>query len=386
MTRQLVLQVITNDKNAAILQSAKEGAIAAITKVNQDVKTAIGNMKPLDPKEITAYQDQADNALATAKTQIDQETTVSAVNADQTSFTSQINGIQDAATLQNTKEDDNNQLDQYAQNAKNAIADKTGMPDLSDDQINQANAEIDAAVKGVQGQIDAAKDTDGIAKALADGKAAVDAVQTTAQTNSDTTVIKEKNTANNVIDDAAAKAKAAIANATNGTDITKAQNAGTDTFDTDTANAQLKSTKEAADAELTKYGQAAKDKIAAMPDLTPDQIKQADSDIDAAVNAGQANIDGAADAAGVAKALADGKVNVDKVQETAQTNSDTTVAKVAEPAPTPQPQPAPKQTPVLPMTSRLQKHHTDTSLLPLVALGLLTLFSGKRRRQHDDKK
>ncbi|MCK8627936.1 hypothetical protein [Fructobacillus cardui] len=79
---------------------------------------------------------------------------------------------------------------------------------------------------------------------------------------------------------------------------------------------------------------------------------------------------------------------IDDVVANAQAESDwqKPVAKVAKHAPTPQPQPAPKQTPVLPMTSRLQKHHTDTTLLPLVALGLLTLFSGKRRRQHDDKK
>lgn len=593
------LQVITNDKNAAILQSAKEGAIAAVTKVNQDTKTAIGNMKPLDPKEIAAYQNQADDALVAATTQINQETTVSAVTGDQTSFTSQINGIQDAATLQNTKEDDNNQLDQYAQNAKTAIADKTGMPDLSDDQISgydnqivaavsagkssinggqdtttvasnfqaaknsidkiKANAQTESAaivaqaksdadnaidkavanaqaavqklsplkdqaarlaaiksdgdaakakiaadknkadiatdqaaglqkisadqdaatlesakeaaiaavtqaaaaaktaigglqplqsgeIKNFQDQVDAAvtaattqinqetttdavasdqanainntiagiqtaaqlksaqeqadadlatygqnvyakiaslpdltndqrqKASTDITNAVSQGKTSIDAttsqanvapalaaaekiidgIQETAQNNNQAAVTQAQSDADDPIDAAAkaakttidaltplsdkaareaqidtdaAAAKAAIAKATNKADIDTAQKAGTDTMNTDTAAAQLKSQKDAADAELTKYGQDAKAAIAKLPDLTPDQINQANAQIDAAVKAGQGQIDAATDANGVATALKNGEAAVDAVKATAQTNSDTTVEK-----------------------------------------------------------
>ncbi|WP_256470343.1 hypothetical protein [Fructobacillus americanaquae] len=40
----------------------------------------------------------------------------------------------------------------------------------------------------------------------------------------------------------------------------------------------------------------------------------------------------------------------------------------------------------MPMIGRLQKHEANMALLLLVALGLLTFLSGKRRRQRDDEK
>ncbi|GIC69913.1 DUF1542 domain-containing protein [Fructobacillus tropaeoli] len=325
----------------------KTAANKVIDDAAAKAKAAIDGMNPLSDK--AAREAQIDTDAAAAKAAINSATNQADITKAQNAGTDALNTDTANAQLKSTKEAADAELTKYGQSAKDKIA---VMPDLTKDQINQANAEIAAAVKAGQANIDGAADADGVAKALADGKANVDKVQETAQTNSDTTVTKEKNDANSVIDDAAAKAKAAIDalnplsdkadreaqvekdaatakaainNATNQADITKAQNAGTDALNTDTANAQLKSTKEAADADLAKYGQAAKDKITAMPDLTPDQIKQANADIDAAVKAGQANIDGSTDADGVAKALADGKANVDKVQETAQTNSDTTV-------------------------------------------------------------
>ncbi|CAK1224300.1 Exopolysaccharide export protein/domain GumC/Wzc1 (GumC) [Fructobacillus tropaeoli] len=428
------LQAITNDKNAAILQSAKEGAIAAITKVNQDVKTAIGNMKPLDPKEITAYQDQADNALATAKTQIDQETTVSAVNGDQTSFTSQINGIQDAATLQNTKEDDNNQLDQYAQNAKNAIADKTGMPDLSDDQISGYDNQIVAAVSAGKSSINGGQDTTTVASNFQAAKNSIDKIKANAQAESDAIVAQAKSDADTAIDQAVANAQAAvqklnplkdqavrlatiksdgdaakakIAADKNKADIATDQAAGlqkisadqdaatlesakeaaiaavtqaatttkitigglqplqpseiknfqdqvdaavtaatnqinqettTDAVASDQANAinntiadiqtaaSLQSVKEKDNAQLLQDGQTAKNKIAAMPDLTKDQIAQANSDIDLAVSNGQTAINSSQNETDVNTNFQTAESNINKVTAIAQSQSDNAVA------------------------------------------------------------
>ncbi|CAK1246086.1 DUF1542 domain-containing protein [Fructobacillus cardui] len=199
--------------------------------------------------------------------------------------------------IENAQRDAAARLLGYANQAKQTIA---ALPDLTKDQIDQANADIDAKVKTWTNNINQAQSIADVQTALANGEKDINNTSLIAQGQSQQTVTKEKNAANSVIDDAAAKAKAAIdalnplsdkadreaqvdkdaaaakaaiAKATNATDIDTAQKAGTDTLNTDTASAQLKSTKEAADAELTKYGQDAKDKIAAMPDLTPDQIK-----------------------------------------------------------------------------------------------------------------
>ncbi|CAK1224281.1 Chromosome segregation ATPase Smc (Smc) [Fructobacillus tropaeoli] len=343
------VQTTSQTNSDTTVAKEKAAANSVIDDAAAKAKAAIDGMNPLSDK--ADREAQVDKDAAAAKAAINSATNAADIDTAQKTGTDTLNTDTANAQLKSTKEAADADLVKYGQSAKDKIA---VMPDLTPDQIKQADSDIDAAVKAGQGQIDVAPDADGVAKALADGKAAVDAVQTTAQTNSDTTVTKEKNTANNVIDDAAAKAKAAIDamnplsdkadreaqvekdaaaakaainSATNQADITKAQNAGTDALNTDTANAQLKSTKEAADAELTKYGQSAKDKIAVMPDLTPDQIKQANADIDAAVKAGQTNIDGAADADGVTTALKNGESAVDAVKATAQTNSDTTVEK-----------------------------------------------------------
>ncbi|WP_338348748.1 DUF1542 domain-containing protein [Fructobacillus evanidus] len=554
----------------------KNAANSVIDDAAAKAKAAIDGLTPLSDK--AAREAQIDTDAATAKAAIAKATNKADIDTAQKAGTDTLNTDTAAAQLKSQKEAADAALVNYGQDTKNKIA---ALPDLTKDQINQANADIDAAVKAGQANIDGAADANGVASALKNGESAVDAVKATAQTNSETTVAKEKATANSAIDDAAAKAKAAIdgltplsdkaareaqidtdaqnakaaiAKGTNAADINRAQKAGTDALNTDTAEAQLKSTKEAADAALANYGQAAKAAIAKLPDLTPDQLNQANAQIDAAVKAGQGQIDAATDANSVATALQNGKTAIDKIgadaasssgeavakaktqakteidnaggqakatidgltalvdaqkgadkakvdqdaaaakakidQSTtteaikqalddglatiqkdvensildntkgeadsqlagyaqaakdkiaklpnltpaevaqadreideivaqgkkaidqaaaenevkasvqtnkekidgvvanAQTESDRQkpVAKVAEPAPTPQPQPAPKQTPVLPMTSRLQKHHTDTTLLPLATLGLLAFVVGKRRRQRDDKK
>ncbi|WP_288846285.1 DUF1542 domain-containing protein [uncultured Fructobacillus sp.] len=560
-------QTVTKEKNAAN---------SVINDAAAKAKTAIDGLTPLSDK--AAREAQIDMDAQNAKTAIAKATNKADIDTAQKAGTDTLNTDTVAAQLKSQKEAADAELTKYGQDAKAAIA---KLPDLTPDQIKQANADINAAVKAGQGQIDAATDADSVATALKNGEVAVDAVKASAKTNSETTVDKEKAATNKIIDDAAAKAKAAIdgltplsdkaarearidmdaqnakaaiAKATNATDIDTAQKAGTDTLNTDTVAAQLKSQKEAADADLAKYGQSTKTTIQKLPDLTPDQVMKANGNIDDAVKKGQNQIDVATDADGVTTGLNNGKAAIDKIAADAasassqvvakartqaktaidnaggqakatidgltalvdaqkgadqakvdqdaatakdkidqatttqaikhalddglvtiqkdvensildntkgeadsqlagyaqtakdkivqlpnltpeeidqanreideivaqgkkaigqaaaenevkvavKTNKEKSddvvanaqaesdwqkpVAKVAEPAPTPQPQSAPKQTPVLPMTSRLQKHHTDTTLLPLVALGLLTLFSGKRRRQHDDKK
>ncbi|NDR69862.1 DUF1542 domain-containing protein [Fructilactobacillus sanfranciscensis] len=83
----------------------------------------------------------------------------------------------------------------------------------------------------------------------------------------------------------------------------------------------LQDAKDAANKALDSYGQAAKDKIASMPGLTSDQIKEADTKIDQAVADGHANINKATDFAGVNSALADAEKSIDGVSETFQNES-----------------------------------------------------------------
>ncbi|CAK1222665.1 Uncharacterized membrane protein YhgE [Fructobacillus cardui] len=157
---------------------------------------------------------------------------------------------------------------------------------------------------------------------------------------------KEKAAANSVIDDAAAKAviddlmplsgkedreaqvdkdavaaKAAIAKATNKSGIDTAQNVGTDALNTNVDAAQLKSQKEAADADLAKYGQSTKATIQKLPDLTPDQVTKANGNIDDAVKNGQNQIDAATDANGVTTGLNNGKAAIDKIAADAASGS-----------------------------------------------------------------
>lgn len=128
----------------------------------------------------------------------------------------------------------------------------------------------------------------------------------------------------NQVDSDATVAKGEISKATNEDGINTAKNTGLTNISNDVkaADAQnLQDAKDAANKALDSYGQAAKDKIASMPGLTSDQIKEADTKIDQAVADGHANINKATDFAGVNSALADAEKSIDGVSETFQNES-----------------------------------------------------------------
>ncbi|GAP02603.1 hypothetical protein FPFC_020500 [Fructobacillus pseudoficulneus] len=334
-----------------VVADAKQDAENAIIAAAEKAKTAISNLPTLSDDEKRAKEALVDQDSQATQTNISSSTDTDQITQAKQAGINNINQDVLNSQLADAQKDAVARLAAYAQQVEQTIA---GLPDLSPDQINQANATIDDAVKTWTAKINQTQSLADVQSTLAAAEKAINDTSTTAQGQSQQTVLDEKTAADAVIDTAAQQAKAnldslsplsdraareqqidddaaaaktAIMNATNKTAITKAQTDGQATIATDVTNAQLKSAKEAADASLLSHGQTAKDAIAKLPDLTPDQIDQANKAIDAAVAAGQNSIDTATDQNGVATALQNGKAAVDAVQAASTTDSSNTVAR-----------------------------------------------------------
>ncbi|CAK1251327.1 Uncharacterized membrane protein YhgE [Fructobacillus cardui] len=208
-------------------------------------------------------------------------------------------------------------------------------------------------MKAGQGQIDSAADAAGVATALKNGKATVDAVQAQSQNSSDAIVKTAKDAANSAIDAAPTKAKATIdalnplsdkadreaqvdndaaaakqkiAQDTTTEQVTTDQHSGLNAINNDVAAAQVKSAQEDAVARLRAYADNAEAAIAKLPDLPATDLADAKAKIEAEVDAGNKAITATQTVDDAKSALTAAEKAIDAVSTTAQGQSNQVVS------------------------------------------------------------
>ncbi|SJZ90113.1 DUF1542 domain-containing protein, partial [Fructilactobacillus lindneri] len=237
----------TSDTN---IKNAKQTASDNVDNAAKDAIDHINNEPNLTPDEKKDAVNKVTDDANQAKDQINNAGSLDDIKKAADDGITKITNDQNAADLQNAKNEAKDELAKYGQATKDKIAE---IPGLTSDQISSADSDIDKEVANGSANIDNASDIAGVKSAL-----------TTSEGNIDKIV-------------------------------------------------DLQNAKNKAKGELVNYGQAAKDKIAKMPGLTSDQISSADAAIDKEVANGSANIDNASDTAGVDSALTTSEGNIDKI-------------------------------------------------------------------------
>ncbi|NQG29045.1 DUF1542 domain-containing protein [Streptococcus suis] len=307
----------------------KDQAKEELKAAADDAKKAIEANDNLTPEEKAAATKAVDDEVAQANDAIN-----AATKADEV----------EAATLAGEKAVAKEDLEIAYNAKKNEIANSA----LTAEEKAAKQAELDQAKSAADRAIDAATDYAGVAKALEDGKSAIDAINTTTSAEKaaakqalekaynakkeeiakSSLTAEEKSAKQAELDQAKSAADSAIDVATDNTGVAKALEAGKvaiDAINTSTSagidtstsakKAQAKKDLEAAynakKAEIENSALTADEKAAKQAEL--DKVK---ADADRA-------IDAATDDAGVAKALEDGKAAIDAINTTTSAGIDT---------------------------------------------------------------
>ncbi|KAA8807612.1 DUF1542 domain-containing protein, partial [Lactobacillus crispatus] len=244
-------QATTNDA----VNTAKGNGVQAIKDINvpttsatkDDAKDAIDQAAKtkddaIDASNLTAEEKDAlkktvAGEVQTAKDNIDAATKDADVNTAQTNGEKAINAVE-IPTASKTKNDANSDLDTTADAAKKAIDETSG---LTDDQKQTAKDQIDQAVAAAKDNIKNASDKKGVADATDAGKLAIDKVSAKAAIDAAVAAKKseiaqapltaeEAKPLNNLVDQDADAAKAAIDAATTSAAVETAKNNGVETI------------------------------------------------------------------------------------------------------------------------------------------------------------
>ncbi|HEM5150943.1 TPA: DUF1542 domain-containing protein, partial [Streptococcus suis] len=212
-------------------------------------------------------------------------------------------------------------------------------------------AELDKAKADADKAIDAATDNAGVAKALEDGKTAIDAINTSTSAGIDTSSSAKKAQAKKDLEDAYNAKKDEIANsaltaeekAAKQEELDQAKSAADSAIDAATDNAGVDAAltdgktaiagidtstsakKDQAKEDLETAYNAKKDEIA-NSSLTAEEKATKLADLDKAKEDAEKAIDTATDNAGVAKALEDGKSEIDAINTTTSAGIDTSTS------------------------------------------------------------
>ena len=222
-----------NVPDTSAIKAAAKNAIDQAAKAKND---AIDASNLTDEEKDTLKQTVA-GEVNKAKAAIDAATKDADVKTAQTNGEKAINAVE-IPTSSKTKNDANSDLDNTAAAAKNAIDETSG---LTDDQKQTAKDQIDKAVDDAKENIKNASDNKGVADATDAGKLAIDKVSAKAAIDAAVAAKKseiaqapltaeEAKPLNNLVDQDAAAAKAAIDAATTSAAVETAKNNGVETI------------------------------------------------------------------------------------------------------------------------------------------------------------
>ncbi|MGQ7424586.1 DUF1542 domain-containing protein [Streptococcus suis] len=318
-----------DEVDTATLAGEKAVAKQELKAAADDAKKAIDANDNLTPEEKAATKDAVDDEVAKANDAID-----AATKADEV----------DAATLAGEKAVAKEDLEIAYNAKKNEIANSS----LTAEEKAAKQAELDQVKSAADSAIDAATDYAGVAKALEDGKSAIDAINTTISAekaaakqalekaynakkeeiaNSSLTA-EEKAAKQAELDQVKSAADRAIDAATDDAGVAKALEDGKaaiDAINTTTSagiDTSTSATKAQAKQDLETAYNAKKEEIA-NSSLTAEEKAAKQAELDQAKSTANSAIDAATDNAGVAKALEDGKAAIDAINTSTSAGIDT---------------------------------------------------------------
>ncbi|MDG4527991.1 DUF1542 domain-containing protein [Streptococcus suis] len=308
----------------ATLAGEKAVAKEELKAAADDAKKAIDANNNLTDAEKQAAKKAVDDEVAKANEAIDAAKTADAV---------------DAATLVGEKAVAKEDLE----TAYNAKKEEIAKSSLTAEEKAAKQAELDKAKADADKAIDAATDNAGVAKALEDGKSAIDAINTTTSA--------EKAAAKQALDEAYNAKKAEIENsaltaeekAAKQAELDKAKEAADKAIDTATDNASVakaledgKATIDAINTTTSAEKAAAKKDLEAAYNakkveiensaLTAEEKAAKQAELDKAKADADKAIDAATDNTGVAKALEAGKAAIDAINTSTSAGIDTSTS------------------------------------------------------------
>ncbi|MGQ7550228.1 DUF1542 domain-containing protein [Streptococcus suis] len=321
-----------DEVDAATLAGEKAVAKEELKAAADDAKKAIEANDNLTDAEKQAAKKAVDDEVAKANDAID-----AATKADEV----------EAATLAGEKAVAKEDLEIAYNAKKNEIANSS----LTAEEKAAKQAELDQVKSAADSAIDAATDYAGVAKALEDGKSAIDAINTTISAekaaakqalekaynakkeeiaNSSLTA-EEKAAKQAELDQVKSAADRAIDAATDASGVAKALEDGKsaiDAINTTTSagiDTSTSATKAQAKQDLETAYNAKKEEIA-NSSLTAEEKAAKQAELDQAKSTANSAIDAATDNAGVAKALEDGKAAIDAINTSTSAGIDTSTS------------------------------------------------------------
>ena len=227
------IQNVDNPAKSQVKESAKAAVQAAAdSKIN-----AIDNAPNLTAEEKAELVKQVNDIASNAKANIDNSSSSQSVETARDNGISAIEAVE-IPTVSKTKDDANSDLDNTANAAKKAIDETSG---LTDDQKQTAKDQIDKAVDDAKENIKNASDNQGVADATDAGKLAINKISAKAAIDAAVAAKKseiaqapltaeEAKPLNNLVDQEADAAKAAIDNANTSAAVETAKNNGVETI------------------------------------------------------------------------------------------------------------------------------------------------------------
>ena len=250
-------------------QLSAEEAAAALAQAKTDAKAELDSYKNADDYRADEQVDLA-NAIADGKQAIDAATTVAEVNTALANAKAAIDAIKTDAQL--TAEETAAALAQAKTDAKAELA---NYKDPADYRPAQQTELTNAIAEGNEA-IDAAADTDAVATALANAKAAIDAIKTDAQLTAEEAAAALVTAKADAKDALAAYKNAADYRPAQQTELTNAINAGNAAIDaatsTDGVATALENAKAAIDAIKTDAELTAEEEAAALVEKAKDWV------------------------------------------------------------------------------------------------------------------
>ncbi|MCQ9242776.1 DUF1542 domain-containing protein [Streptococcus suis] len=344
-TNDAVAQALNNGKtaigNVPVTSQGKAAALAELQSAKEAKLQAIENSNLTDEEKSAATQ-AVNTAYDTAVNNINSATTNDAVAQALTDGKTAIAGID---TSTSAKKDQAKEDLETAYNAKKAEIENSA---LTAEEKSAKQAELDKAKADADKAIDAATDNAGVAKALEDGKSAIDAINTTTSAEKaaakkdledaynakkdeiakSSLTAEEKAAKQAELDKAKEDADKAIDAATDASGVAKALEAGKaaiDAINTSTSagiDTSTSAEKAAAKKDLEAAYNAKKAEIENSA-LTAEEKAAKQAELDKAKADADKAIDAATDASGVAKALEAGKVAIDAIDTSTSAGIDT---------------------------------------------------------------
>ncbi|MBY5012402.1 DUF1542 domain-containing protein [Streptococcus suis] len=339
-TNDAVAQALNNGKtaigNVPVTSQGKAAALAELQSAKEAKLQAIENSNLTDEEKSAATQ-AVNTAYDTAVNNINSATTNDAVAQALNNGKTAIAGID---TNTSAKKAQAKQDLETAYNAKKAEIENSA---LTAEEKAAKQAELDKAKADADKAIDAATDNAGVAKALEDGKTAIDAINTTtsaekaaakkdledaynakkAEIENSALTADEKAAKQAELDKAKADADKAIDAATDASGVAKALEDGKSAIDA--INTTTSAEKAAAKKDLEDAYNAKKAEIENSA-LTADEKAAKQAELDKAKEAADKAIDVATDASGVAKALEAGKAAIDAINTSTSAGIDTSTS------------------------------------------------------------